>query len=110
MVENDYLIQEHWALDRRFVWVRVLEKGLKICQHIHALYDRHLEALGESTLGETDMEAVNKSLLSLERFWAHNLACGARMPGEQMTPDAALTDRIPHITRGSAPLRFETGR
>ena len=47
MVENNYLIQERSAHDRRSVRVRVSEKGLKICQHIQALYDRHVEALGE---------------------------------------------------------------
>ena len=57
MVKNDYLIQDRSAHDRRSVRVRVLEMGLKICQHIQALYDRHVEALRESTLAEADMEA-----------------------------------------------------
>jgi len=60
MVENDYLIQERSAHDRRSVQVRVSEKRLKICQHIQGLYDRHVEALSERTLAEADMEAVNK--------------------------------------------------
>jgi DNA-binding MarR family transcriptional regulator len=89
MVENDYLIQERSAHDRRSVRVRVSEKGLRICQHIQALYDRHVAALGESTLGEADMEAVNKSLRSLERFWAHDLAYGVRLPGDQAASNAA---------------------
>src|SRR5690606_33977773 len=45
LVENEYLIQQRSAHDRRAVNVRLSPKGLAICEKMHALYERHCEAL-----------------------------------------------------------------
>ena len=58
--------------------MKVSGKGLKIVRHISALYDRHVAALTEGALLEDELDAVNKTLRSMERFWAHNLAYGPR--------------------------------
>ena len=82
MVENDYLSQERSTHDRRTVRVRASDKGLKICGLVSALYDRHVEKLGESTISLESMQTVNDVLRRLERFWAHDLAYGPKSPGE----------------------------
>lgn len=88
LVENGYLMQERSAHDRRSVRVKVSEKGLKIVQHISDLYDRHVATLTEGALLEDELDAVNKTLRSMERFWAHNLAYGPR-PSEETQSSAA---------------------
>ena len=81
-------MQERSAHDRRSVRVKVSEKGLKIVQHISDLYDRHVATLTEGALLEDELDAVNKTLRSMERFWAHNLAYGPR-PSEETQSSAA---------------------
>jgi len=81
MVENGYLTQERSAHDRRSVRVRVSDKGLKICQIISALYDRHIVNLNGGPISSSALDGINESLRRLERFWAHDLAYGPREPG-----------------------------
>ena len=88
LVENGYLMQERSAHDRRSVRVKVSEKGLKIVQHISDLYDRHVATLTEGALLEDEPDAGNKTLRSMERCWAHNLAYGPR-PSEETQSSAA---------------------
>jgi DNA-binding MarR family transcriptional regulator len=78
MVENGYLIQERSTHDCRTVRVRVLEKGLGICQRITDLYERHIGSLDNGPIDAEKLEAVNETLKRLERFWAHDLAYGPR--------------------------------
>ncbi len=89
MVENGYLSQERSAHDRRTVRVRASDKGLKICGFISALYDRHVEKLGEGSISTEAMATVNDSLRRLERFWAHDLAYGPKPPTELAPPAAS---------------------
>lgn len=73
MVENEYLIQERAAHDKRSVKIKLSPKGLDIYAKIQALYERHIKDLSNGTPSLKDLQAVNQSLLSLEKFWSQQL-------------------------------------
>lgn len=77
MVENNYLEQERSPHDRRSVRVHVSEKGLKVCELIASLHERHIGQLADNPLAG-ELEGVNGSLRALERFWTDDLMYGAR--------------------------------
>jgi DNA-binding MarR family transcriptional regulator len=89
MVENGYLEQECSAHDRRSVRVKVSEKGLNLCDRIETLHQRHIEAMSQGFLTQGDLETLNQTLHSLERFWSDNLAYGNRVMPESATVSAA---------------------
>ncbi len=70
LVENDYLIQERSAHDRRMTRVRLSEKGLALIRQIDKLYERNAEELLETGIKPEDLEQINKVLMRLERFWS----------------------------------------
>lgn len=83
MVENGYLVQERSTHDRRSVRVKVSEKGLKLCDQLSDLHERHIAQLAESgPLTGESLSSVNDALHQLERFWTEALAFGGRYPGE----------------------------
>ena len=47
MVENDYLVQERSAHDRRSVRVRLSEKGQTLRHKIVKMHERHIDALSK---------------------------------------------------------------
>ncbi len=70
LVENDYLIQERSAHDRRMTRVRLSEKGLELIRQIDKLYERNAEELRETGIKPEDLDQINKVLMRLERFWS----------------------------------------
>ncbi len=70
LVENDYLIQERSAHDRRMTRVRLSEKGLELIRQIDKLYERNAEELLETGIKPEDLDQINKVLMRLERFWS----------------------------------------
>ncbi len=70
LVENDYLIQERSAHDRRMTRVRLSEKGLGLIREIDKLYERNASELAETGIKPEDLEQINKVLMRLERFWS----------------------------------------
>ncbi len=89
MVENGYLQQERSAHDRRSVRVKVSEKGLGLCDKIEQLHERHITSLTQGQLGSGELESINQTLRTLERFWSDNLAYGNRpMPETTAVPAA----------------------
>lgn len=89
MVENGYLEQERSAHDRRSVRVKVSEKGLNLCDQIETLHQRHIDAMSQGVMTMQDLETLNQSLHSLERFWSDNLAYGNRVMPEGVSVSAA---------------------
>lgn len=77
MVENGYLEQQRSPHDRRSVRVRVSPKGLEVCDLIARLHERHITQLVDSPLSE-ELQGINATLMSLERFWTDDLRYGAR--------------------------------
>ena len=63
MVDNNYLIQERSAHDKRSMRIRPSGKGLDLC-------DRHSKALEESSFNPGDIKSASDSYRQLERFWA----------------------------------------
>lgn len=88
MVENGYLVQERSPHDRRAVNVRLSPKGLAICEKMHALYERHTQALSQGIIREDEVEAANHMLRRLERFWASSIDFSPHM-GEHLVTSAA---------------------
>lgn len=89
MVENGYLEQERSAHDRRSVRVKVSEKGLNLCDRIETLHQRHIDAMSLGVLAQGDLETLDQTLHSLERFWSDNLAYGNRVVPEDVSVSAA---------------------
>jgi DNA-binding MarR family transcriptional regulator len=69
MVENDYLVQERSAHDRRSIHVRLSEKGKKLRDELSAMHERHLVMLKETSLKPEDLQNAGVALKRLERFW-----------------------------------------
>src|SRR5438067_1397255 len=86
MVENDYLVQERSAHDRRSVRVRLSEKGQALRQKIVKMHGRHVEALSKGPLTEQDLTNAFAALRRLDRFWTTTVELGAR--AAQFTPAA----------------------
>lgn len=89
MVENGYLQQERSAHDRRSVRVKVSEKGLGLCDKIENLHERHITSLSQGQLGSGELNSINQTLRTLERFWSDNLAYGSRPAPEGTAISAA---------------------
>lgn len=89
MVENGYLEQERSAHDRRSVRVKVSEKGLNLCDQVEILHQRHIDAMSQGVITQQDLETLNQTLHSLERFWSDNLAYGNRPMPENASVTAA---------------------
>lgn len=79
MVENGYLIQERSPHDRRAVNVRLSEKGLAVCEKLHAMYDRHVQELAKGVVSQEDLQAANTLLRRLERFWSSSMDYSSRL-------------------------------
>lgn len=77
MVENGYLVQERSTHDRRSVRVRCSEKGIALCKTLQNIFDTHVAALGKGYVTGEDLEATNKTLKRLERFWTDALRFSA---------------------------------
>jgi len=74
LVEKGYIHYNRGASDRRSVRVRLTDKGWEACKVVAQLYRRQLgslETVGEIKTG--DLEALNKVLTRLERFWANQI-------------------------------------
>ncbi len=70
LVENGYLVQERAPHDKRSTRIRLSDKGLTLCRRIDEMYQRNIDALKHTELGEGGLAQTNESLLKLERFWA----------------------------------------
>lgn len=77
MIENGYLEQERSPHDRRSDRVRVSPKGLEVCDLLASLHERHITQLADSPQSE-ELQGINATLMSLERFWTDDLRYGAR--------------------------------
>lgn len=73
MVENGYLVQERSIHDRRFLRVRLSEKGLLLRERISEMFERHSVELSNGDLDNDALNELNHSLLKLERFWTGRL-------------------------------------
>jgi DNA-binding MarR family transcriptional regulator len=68
MVENGYLTQERAPHDKRSTRIKLSEKGMELCKHVDALYQRNVEMLTKE-MQSTELATMNKTLSHLEKFW-----------------------------------------
>lgn len=78
LVENEYLIQERSAHDRRMTRVRLSDKGLDLIGKIDALYERNAGDIASKVTTADNLDAMNKVLVSLERYWSNLINYGPR--------------------------------
>jgi DNA-binding MarR family transcriptional regulator len=69
MVENEYLVHERSAHDRRTIRVRLTERGMKLRDSLTVMHQRHTELLSRSALSADDLQVTSVTLRRLERFW-----------------------------------------
>ncbi len=70
MVENGYLIQERSVHDKRSIRVKLSDKGTQLRDLISTMFARHEEQIKGSSLTDDALTAMNKTLMSVEKFWA----------------------------------------
>jgi DNA-binding MarR family transcriptional regulator len=74
LVESGYIHHQRSTTDRRSVRVRLTEKGQDVCKVVNGLYHRQLKSLQQvGGLDPNDLEALNKSLIRMERFWTDQI-------------------------------------
>jgi DNA-binding MarR family transcriptional regulator len=69
MVQNNYLIQEPSAHDRRSSHVKLSEKGIKLHDRLDELFTMHAKALAYEGIDSAKAEDLDGMLTSLEGFW-----------------------------------------
>lgn len=70
LTENEYLAADRSEHDRRSVRVRLTDKGRKLRDAVSAMYQRHIEMLGQTSITEDDLTGATTILERLERFWS----------------------------------------
>ena len=70
MVENGYLIQERSVHDKRSIRVKLSDKGIELRDLITAMFQRHEAKIQGTDLTPDRLEALNKTMRLMERFWA----------------------------------------
>jgi DNA-binding MarR family transcriptional regulator len=74
LVEAGYINHQRSNTDRRSVRVRLTDKGLEVCRVVSDLYQRQLKSLQQvGGVDANDLEALNRSLIRLERFWSDQI-------------------------------------
>jgi DNA-binding MarR family transcriptional regulator len=74
LVDAGYINHQRSTTDRRSVRVRLTQKGQDICMVVSGLYERQLKSLQQvGGVDMNDLEALNKSLIRLERFWTDQI-------------------------------------
>jgi len=88
MVENGYLVQERSVHDRRSINVRLTDKGRTLRDRLSGMHRRHIEMLGQTTITDSDLQGVVKTLHRLERFWMR----GSDLQQQPLTEQALSPD------------------
>ena len=74
LVDAGYIDHQRSTVDRRSVRVKLTDKGQEICKLVNTLYQRQLKSLEQvGGIGSDDLEALNKALIRLERFWTDQI-------------------------------------
>ena len=70
LTQNGYLAADRSEHDRRSVRVKLTDKGRQLRDAVSAMYQRHVEMLGRTSITEDDLEGATTMLERLERFWS----------------------------------------
>lgn len=70
LVENEYLIQEQSAHDKRSSHVKLSKKGLAFYEKMNDMIDRHLVNMERNGIKEEQLKSMFKIMQQLESFWS----------------------------------------
>jgi len=74
LVDLGYMHHQRSEVDRRSVRVRLTDKGRKLRAEIHALFERHAQAIDRRGLVDIiAIDDVNTTLRRIERFWTEQI-------------------------------------
>jgi DNA-binding MarR family transcriptional regulator len=74
LVEAGYISHERSDTDRRSVRVKLTTEGIKLCELLSHLFQRHLASLAPVARIDVDtLKDINTSLIRLERFWEDHI-------------------------------------
>jgi len=76
LVENDYLILERSAHDKRMMRVRLSEKGLDLTRQIDGFHERNAEEIRGDIATREQLLDINRILTSIERYWSRLISFG----------------------------------
>jgi DNA-binding MarR family transcriptional regulator len=68
MSDNDYLLCERSAHDRRSTRIRLSKKGRALRDQLSGMHDRHVAMLAQAQITDADLKRVIPILRRLERF------------------------------------------
>jgi DNA-binding MarR family transcriptional regulator len=71
MVENGYISHERSFHDRRSIYVRLTDKGMKLRERLMRMYQRHVMTLTRTLISMEDLRAAIETLRGLEHFLGH---------------------------------------
>ena len=70
LVENGYLVVARSEHDLRSYRVKLSDKGRTLRDEMSAMYQRHIEMLGQTSITEDDLRGATAILQRIERFWS----------------------------------------
>lgn len=73
LVENNYLIQERSAHDRRSIRVKLSDKGLELTKKVTKLFEKQAQEVEKSGVKDTELKGINEVLHQLERYWQSSM-------------------------------------
>jgi len=74
LVDGGYVVNERCSIDRRVTRIKLTEKGVSVVEIIGDLWSRHAESFNEQgPLDVADLQSMENSMRSLERFWADRI-------------------------------------
>jgi len=74
LVESGYMHHQKCEIDRRAVRVKLTPDGLKICEVVKDLFERHAGGISDrKILGDNKLEDINLALHKMERYWTDQI-------------------------------------
>jgi len=69
MIENQYLIQQQSAHDKRSSTIKLSPKGLKLFKNFDNILTQHTKNMKHNALNDQDLKNLKSLLQKLEAFW-----------------------------------------
>jgi DNA-binding MarR family transcriptional regulator len=76
LVETDYLVQERSKHDKRAIRLKLTDKAKTLSKVLESAFDRHVKAIPNFQIQETELTSLNEALKKIERFWTVALTQG----------------------------------
>lgn len=74
LVENDFVLQERSAHDKRSIKIKLSAKGKKICELVEDLFKENLARIDEFNLKGDDISTALTTMKKLEIFWTEQIS------------------------------------